>query len=780
MRYFIAVVLFLVAGASAQELVAVVPLPDSIIGLKDPCCVVVAESGRKVIVAGSEPWAIAIDSDSAAKSARVALDPGAVALAANGRGNRVYCAHSRPYPYEDSVVTVLDPATMSVRSRVIVGKSPVAIAWNEQLGRTYVANSGSSSVSVICGQGDTLIGTWPTRPSPAGIIGSKDRLYVWHKLDRWLTVLDASTGALVDTLDIGRYPSDCALSADERRLYVAYGTKLCVIDCSTHARLADLYVGRYPIDLCLDRVSNRLFCPLSHSDAVAVIDCGTNSLVSVIGVGDSPQHLGLEPAGRRIVCSNYWGASVSLIDPDSLRVTGTLATRRQPGLIVTTGGKAYVVHEDNSAVSVIDPTEPSLERSLMLFEEPSILAWNAASERLFCLTKQERIYALDLFDRVVLDLDAGPQPTGLVCDRVEPKFYVSHYLDSSVTVHDARTGAQLKRIKVGLHPSCLGFNSVNRKVYCGREMRLQVIDCATDSVRAGLSNVTRPSAVFYNRRNNKAYVTDAATKSCYVIDGATNGVLGVVRAGEDPTFVGFNPVNNEAYCTFPGSKLAAVISDSTNSISDTLLVPGKPTVLTGVGGDGRIFFGDKSRNVLYAFSSEHELEDSLTGIGNASGLAWIPSPPYPLLCTDAGKDHVLVIDPTTNSVTDTFAVPAGPFSPLVDPGAPYIYVPCGSGSSIAVIVPPVGLAGERGRGFAAMTVNPNPARNRCSLTLSAAPGRTLIELIDPSGRIVRRHELRDGQVQHMILDLSGVPPGVYLVRVTQRGLGTSSKLVVSR
>ncbi len=781
MRHVIVCLLLLIACASAQELVAVVPLPDSIIGLKDPCCAVVADSGRRVVVAGSEPWAIAIDCASGTKSGRVAIDPGVVALCANASGSKVYCCHSRPYPYQDSVVTVLDPRTLSVLSRVTVGWKPVALAWHERLGLAYVANSGSASVSVLCGQGDTLIANWNARPNPVGMLCADDRLYIWHWQDRWLTVLDAATGALLDTVDVGQYPSACILSPDRRKLYAAYDSKLCVIDCSTHTRLAELFVGRFPVALCLDPASNRLFCALNNSDAVAVVDCRTNTLLSTIWTGDSPQHLGFEPGSRRVVCSNYWGGTVSVIDPDSLRVLGTLATRRQPGaMVVTADGKAYAVHEDNSAVSIIDPAQARLDGSLMLFEEPWLLAWNPATERLFCLTRQERIYAVDVLNRVVLDLDANPQPTGLVCDWQEGKFYVSHYLDSSVTVHDAYTGALVKRIKVGAHPSCLGYNSVNRKVYCGRDMRLQIIDCATDSVRGGLSNMTRPSAVFYNWRNNKAYATDGATKSCYVIDGATNGVLGSVRAGEDPTFVGFNPVNNEAYCTFPGSHLAAVISDSANSITDSLLVPGTPAGITGSGTDGSIYVGDRTRHMVYVFNREHLLIDSIPGISDPAGIAWLPSISNTMLCADRANSHVLVIDPTTHSVTDTLVVAAGPHSILTGPSGSYTYVPCGSGSAIAVIAPPVGLAAGDRRGLQMVTLEPNPARGRVTLTAPFAPGRALVELIDPCGRVVLVQEFASAPARPATLDLNGVPPGVYLVRLNQGAVHTNHKLIVAR
>jgi YVTN family beta-propeller protein len=63
-------------------------------------------------------------------------------LCYNARGNHVACALG------DSVAFI-DGKSLHVDTVIPVGTNPSALAWNPVLGRLYVANSGSSSVSVI-------------------------------------------------------------------------------------------------------------------------------------------------------------------------------------------------------------------------------------------------------------------------------------------------------------------------------------------------------------------------------------------------------------------------------------------------------------------------------------------------------------------------------------------------------------------------------------------------------------------------------------------------------
>jgi hypothetical protein len=81
-------------------------------------------------------------------------------------------------------------------------------------------------------------------------------------------------------------------------------------------------------------------------------------------------------------------------------------------------------------------------------------------------------------------------------------------------------------------------------------------------------------------------------------------------------------------------------------------------------------------------------------------------------------------------------------------------------------------------------VGPNPASGTLSLALDVPDGAPLrLELLDTGGRsvLVRRFEPTGTAVQSFVLDgLGGLPPGVYMLRVTQHGMSRSRRVVIVR
>src|SRR5439155_1062236 len=105
------------------------------------------------------------------------------AVAVNATTNRLYVAN-----YADSTVSVIDGSTNTVLgSPIPVGSAPGAIAVNATTNRLYVANSADSTVSVIDGSTNTVLGS----PIPVGLVPfgigvnpTTNRIYVANNGDR--------------------------------------------------------------------------------------------------------------------------------------------------------------------------------------------------------------------------------------------------------------------------------------------------------------------------------------------------------------------------------------------------------------------------------------------------------------------------------------------------------------------------------------------------------------------------------------------------------------------
>ena len=162
-------------------------------------------------------------------SAHVGYRPYACALSPDGRTLAVS-------NMGDDSVSLLDPRTMTERTRVKVGSQPNELAWGRD-GRLFVANAGANSVSVIFNKVE--VETIKTSLDPRDPVGSTPdalalapdgtRLYVANADNNDVAVVDTSDrreSRVLGFIPTGWYPSALALTPDGRTLYVGTGKGL--------------------------------------------------------------------------------------------------------------------------------------------------------------------------------------------------------------------------------------------------------------------------------------------------------------------------------------------------------------------------------------------------------------------------------------------------------------------------------------------------------------------------------------------------------------------------
>ncbi|HEX9951670.1 MAG TPA: T9SS type A sorting domain-containing protein [Rubricoccaceae bacterium] len=91
------------------------------------------------------------------------------------------------------------------------------------------------------------------------------------------------------------------------------------------------------------------------------------------------------------------------------------------------------------------------------------------------------------------------------------------------------------------------------------------------------------------------------------------------------------------------------------------------------------------------------------------------------------------------------------------------------------------MASEAGPAASALSVRvgPNPARGTATVHVGGVSGETTLRLVDVRGRVVREMGVAAG-ASATVLDLAGLAPGVYGVRVEGGGGVATVRLVVVR
>ncbi len=237
-----------------------------------------------------------------------------VALAVDARSSHLFVADSAA----DSV-TLLDARTGAPLATTIVGQAPVALAVDEAHGRVYTLNA--------------CVFTAPLGPAQACPNGAGS-----------VSVLDLSSGALLDTWGVGGEIT--ALAVDERagRLVAADGSAVVQIFDGGGDLLRTVVLAGEPQALAVDAPLRRLFIstrdPIGGRSGVSMFDSGTGALLVTVRLGHYVGAvLSAGRAGRVLVSSD---GDVYLLNAR----TGRTLRR------ITDGGEPLAVDERNGCALI--------------------------------------------------------------------------------------------------------------------------------------------------------------------------------------------------------------------------------------------------------------------------------------------------------------------------------------------------------------------------------------------------------------------------------------------
>jgi YVTN family beta-propeller protein len=226
---------------------------------------------------------------------------------------RVYVPNSR-----SNTVTVIDPLTLEVVDRFVVGNMPHHVSPGPDMSALYVGNEGSSNLTVL----DIESGR------PGGTIPVSFPYNLYFTPDGEKAVVVAERLRRIEFWDAHRW------------------TQLKVVDIP--------WPGADHLDFTLD--GRYLFVSTEYSGQVARVDVDRMELAGSVAVGGLPVDVRLAPDGRLLYVANQGRAGVSVIDPEQMREVQFIPTGSGAhGLQVSRDTRQlYVTNRLAGTVSVID------------------------------------------------------------------------------------------------------------------------------------------------------------------------------------------------------------------------------------------------------------------------------------------------------------------------------------------------------------------------------------------------------------------------------------------
>ena len=259
-----------------------------------------------------------------------------------------------------SNVSIIDTNTNTVVGSPITvrNQSTVATLVGTDL---YVLNSGlPGSVFVIDTLTNTVRATILVGSSPFAMSLSGTDLYVVNSDDDTVSVVDTTTNTVSSTISLTTSPSSAILVGTD--LYVINGngdSSVSVIDTNTNTVIGSPITVGSGTNFFATLVGTDLYVLNtvdSISGSVSVIDTLTNTVVATIPVGRFPIYAAL--GGTHLYVVNSGTNTVSVIDTTTNTVSSTISLAGNPKFATIVGADLYVVYTDNSstdgAVSIID------------------------------------------------------------------------------------------------------------------------------------------------------------------------------------------------------------------------------------------------------------------------------------------------------------------------------------------------------------------------------------------------------------------------------------------
>lgn len=286
----------------------------------------------------------------------VGLQPSHLALSPDD--STIYVAN-----FGSSTISVIDAATSEQTSYVqgYTGVQPFDVAFSPDGSLAYVTGR---DVNVIDTATNTQIAVVPGLSSfQSRVAFSPDgtRAYVMSaQAAGELAIIDTATHTVVGTVTgfAGFLYGDLAVTPDGATLLMAnYGaSQVDIVDLAAETLTGSVtgFTGSSPSSIALSADKTTAWVTSEDTDTVSVIDLDSLSEADAITVGSRPAEIERSPSGDYMYVTNIRGGDVSVISTSDRAVVATLPNyvgNRPIGIAVTgTGDAAYVAERTGNQV----------------------------------------------------------------------------------------------------------------------------------------------------------------------------------------------------------------------------------------------------------------------------------------------------------------------------------------------------------------------------------------------------------------------------------------------
>ncbi|MCL2659354.1 MAG: Ig-like domain repeat protein, partial [Acidobacteriaceae bacterium] len=403
-------------------------------------------------------------------------------------------SESNEYPQEISGVIQPPPA---------IGLGSYGVGVNPATNTTYIANSGSNTVSVINGVTAIVSSISVGRgPYTVAVDPVTNTAYVSNTTDGTVSVIDGASKAVTATVPVGMNPAQMAVDAAAGYVYVVNtgssstpgSSSVSAINVSNPTAVTTLALASGAWGIAVNPTTHRVYVS-NGVNSVSVIRglSSTNSTLSLsatVYAGANPSAIAVNPVTTMIYVANYWDGTVSVIDGTTNTVVATPAVGTNPASVAVNSvtNWVYVANYASGSVTAINGATNASLPEIATDNGPIQLAINPLTNQIFVVNSTANTVSV---------IDGGTNTV----TTPSPAYSTISYSGGTSTI--ATNQPALASNSWGV-----GVNVIANKVYIS---------------------------------------TSASPIVATVLSGDTNALYGTITGLSSPYYPAFNPLNGEAY-----------------------------------------------------------------------------------------------------------------------------------------------------------------------------------------------------------------------------------------
>ena len=298
---------------------------------------------RLLVLNKAEHTLAVIDPATMQVTGTVAVGRGPHEVVASADGRTAYVANYGDQQPNNSL-SIVDLASLKETRRVDLGALARPHGLAMAGGKVYFTSEASRNVArydPAADRVDWIAGTGQSATHMLALAPDGSRLYTANIASDSVTAITIGPPApdAIAQVAVGKQPEAIDVSPDGREVWVGHNGDggISVIDAATRVVKETLKAGELPIRLKFTPDGKRVLVSDAKAGHVVVIDAASRKVVKRVPVDGVPIGLQMAPDGKRAYVARAQANRVDAIDLDQLEIVGSVETGKGPD------GLAYAV-----------------------------------------------------------------------------------------------------------------------------------------------------------------------------------------------------------------------------------------------------------------------------------------------------------------------------------------------------------------------------------------------------------------------------------------------------